>query len=108
MSSEFNNNDEFSNSGVAGEVVTQSAVSDKSKAVAALLSFFLGMLGIHRFYLGRVGSGAVMLIMGVIGAITTGILIGFVLLAIVGIWDIVDFFRILCNGLTDGQGRKLK
>lgn len=54
--------DEFNNSGVAGEVVTQSTMSDKSKVAAALLSFFLGMLGIHRFYLGRVGSGAVMLI----------------------------------------------
>ena len=37
---------EFNNTGTAREVVTQSTLSDKSKVVAALLSFFLGALGI--------------------------------------------------------------
>jgi TM2 domain-containing membrane protein YozV len=31
--------------------------------VAALLAFFLGALGIHRFYTGRTGSGIVMLVL---------------------------------------------
>lgn len=100
--------DEFNNSGVVGEVVTQSTLSDKSKVAAALLSFFLGMFGIHRFYLGRVGSGVAMLILSIIGGLTTGIIVGFVLLFIVGIWDVVDFFRILFNNLGDAQGRKLR
>ena len=34
----------------------------KSKIVAALLAFFLGGLGIHKFYLGRIGSGIVFLL----------------------------------------------
>ena len=100
--------DEFNNSGVVGEVVTQSTMSDKSKVAAALLSFFLGMLGIHRFYLGRVGSGAVMLICTVLGWLTAGIIVGFGLIAIVAIWDLIDFIRILCNSLVDAQGRKLR
>lgn len=100
--------DEFNNSGVAGEVVTQSTLSDKSKVAAALLSFFLGMLGIHRFYLGRVGTGAAMLILTVLGWLTSGIVIGFVFLFVVGIWDVIDFFRILFNSLGDAQGRKLR
>ena len=37
--------------------------SDRNKYVAALLAFFLGVFGIHRFYLGRTGSGAVMLVL---------------------------------------------
>jgi TM2 domain-containing membrane protein YozV len=37
--------------------------SDKSRLVAALLAFFLGVLGIHRFYLGRNGSAIVMLLL---------------------------------------------
>ena len=37
--------------------------TDRNKYVAALLAFFLGMLGIHRFYLGRTGSGIVMLVL---------------------------------------------
>ena len=100
--------DELNNNGVAGEVVTQSTMSDKSKAVAALLCFFLGALGIHRFYLGRIGSGVAMLICTVLGGLTTAILVGFGLIAIVVIWEVIDFIRILCNSLVDAQGRKLR
>ena len=100
--------DEFNNNGVVGETVTQSTLSDKSKVAAALLSFFLGMFGIHRFYLGRVGSGVAMLVLSIIGWLTTGIIVGFVLLFVVGIWDVVDFFRILFNDLGDAQDRKLR
>lgn len=100
-------NDEFTNSGVAGEVVTQSTVSNKKKVVAAVLCFFLGSFGVHRFYLGQAGSGAVMLVLELIGWLTTGIFIGFALLVVTGIWSVIDFFRILFNGMTDAQGRKL-
>lgn len=34
----------------------------KSKGIAYLLWFFFGLLGIHRFYLGKVGSGVVYLL----------------------------------------------
>jgi TM2 domain-containing membrane protein YozV len=37
--------------------------NDRNKIVAALLAFFFGPLGLHRFYLGRTGSGIVMLIL---------------------------------------------
>ena len=100
-------NDEFVNNGVVGEVVTQSTISDKKKIVAVLLSLFLGTFGVHRFYLGRAGSGAAMLVMSILGWLTTGIFVGFIFVAIVGIWDVIDFFRILFNGMTDSQGRKL-
>jgi TM2 domain-containing membrane protein YozV len=36
---------------------------DRNKIVAALLAFFFGPLGLHRFYLGRTGSGIVMLVL---------------------------------------------
>ena len=32
-------------------------VSPKSRLVALLLCFFLGVLGVHRFYVGKVGTG---------------------------------------------------
>ena len=99
---------EFSNSGVVSEVITQSTISDKSKVVAALLCFFLGWLGVHRFYLGRVGTGVVMLIFTLLGWFTWEILIGFGFMAIVAIWELIDFIRILCNSLVDTQGRKLR
>lgn len=59
--------------------------SEKNKFVAALLAFFLGTLGIHRFYLGRVGSGIVMLVltMTIIGLLATGL------------WALIDAVRYL-------------
>lgn len=100
--------DEFSNNGSVGVVVTQSTLSDKSKTVAALLCFFLGMGGFHRFYLGRVGTGVIILLLTGAGAFTTGLLFGFGLLGIAGLWVVIDFFRILFNGLKDAQGRTLR
>jgi len=64
--------------------VEQSAGSGgKSQLVAALLCFFLGGLGIHRFYLGYTWQGVVQLLTG--GGC--------------GIWALIDFIRILTGGL---------
>ena len=53
--------------GAAPPVPARTAVpterSERNKFVAALLAFFLGPLGVHRFYLGRVGSGIAMLVL---------------------------------------------
>lgn len=47
--------------------------SERDKLIAALLAFLLGTLGIHRFYLGRIGSGIAMLLLSctVIGLFVT-------------------------------------
>lgn len=101
-------NDEFSTSGMAGEVITQSTLSDRSKGSAALLALFLGTFGVHRFYLGRAGSGAIMLVFTLLGIFTSFFLIGFAIIAFTAFWAFIDFIRILVGGLTDGQGRKLR
>ena len=64
----------------------------KSKVTAALLCFFLGAFGIHRFYTGKIGTGVLQLI-------TLGGL---------GIWAIIDFIMILTGSFLDANGGKLK
>jgi TM2 domain-containing membrane protein YozV len=79
--------------------VAQAAMSpvrrDRIKIVAALLAFFLGVFGAHRFYLGRTGSAVLMLVL-------TCTLFG---MAITGIWALVDFVRFLAmsNGEFDDR-----
>ena len=58
---------------------------DKNKIVAALLAFFIGTLGIHRFYLGRNRSGIMMLLLSCT-------LVG---LLITGPWALIDSVRYL-------------
>jgi TM2 domain-containing membrane protein YozV len=66
-------------------------MSDKKILPAFLLCFFLGFLGIHRFYVGKTGSGVAQLL-------TCGGL---------GIWALVDLIIIATGGFTDKNGNKL-
>lgn len=59
--------------------------NDRNKIVAALLAFFIGTLGIHRFYLGRTGSGIVMLVLSIT-------LVG---LLVTAPWALIDMVRYL-------------
>ncbi|GAA0310225.1 TM2 domain-containing membrane protein YozV [Gracilibacillus halotolerans] len=74
-------------------------VNQKSIAVAYILWFFFGMLGIHRFYTGRTGTGIVQLLLSLFGWATTFLIIGWFILPIVGIWLFIDIFLIpgLCR-----------
>ena len=65
--------------------------SDKKILPAFLLCFFLGMLGVHRFYVGKIGTG-------ILHLITLGIL---------GLWTLVDFVMIIIGKFRDKQGRPL-
>lgn len=67
-------------------------VSPKLRLVAALLCGFFGPLGIHRFYVKKIGTGILMIL-------TAG---G------VGIWVIIDFIRIVLGKFTDKNGLLLK
>ena len=66
----------------------------KSTGAAYLLWFFLGGLGGHRFYLGRVVSGILMLLLFVFGWILLPVGVGVFLLILVGLWALVDAFLI--------------
>ncbi len=67
-------------------------LSEKGFVPMILLCFFLGGLGVHRFYAGKIGTGILMLL-------TLG---GF------GIWTIVDFIMIVTGNFKDGEGKPVK
>lgn len=66
----------------------------KSVGVTYLLWLFLRGLGGHRFYAGKTGSAIVILALTVIGAFLIFAGVGLFLLAIVGIWVLIDAFLI--------------
>ena len=63
----------------------------QSKSTMAILCFFLGGLGIHRFMMGYTGIGILMLLTG----------------GVCGILTLVDFIRILTGGLKMADGQDL-
>ena len=80
-------------------VPTQTALQPKSKAVAALLAFFLGTFGIHNFYLGYTGRGLAQLLITVL-TLGSGIIV-------TGIWAFIEFILILTGLIKDKFGRPL-
>lgn len=83
-------------------------VSEKSRLAATLLAFFLGQFGIHRFYLGKVGTAAVMLILGILGWATVWFGVGAIFLVVVGVWALVDFIFAVAGLTKDKEGRPIK
>ena len=67
-------------------------VGDTSYIVTALLSLFVGYLGVDRFYVGKVGTGLLKLF--TLGGI--------------GVWWIIDLILIYTGSFTDKAGMKLE
>jgi TM2 domain-containing membrane protein YozV len=67
-------------------------ISEKGFVPTLLLCFFLGALGVHRFYVGKIGTGILMLL-------TLGGL---------GIWSLIDFIMIAVGSFKDARGNVIK
>jgi TM2 domain-containing membrane protein YozV len=79
----------------------------KSKVVAALLCFFLGMFGVHRFYLGYTTIGIVQLVLTAVGFITLILGVGLLMLIGISIWVFIEFILILIGNIKDVKVNKL-
>ncbi|MDD2371479.1 MAG: TM2 domain-containing protein [Firmicutes bacterium] len=62
--------------------------SSKSRLTALLLCIFVGVLGIHRFYVGKTGTGILWLLTG----------------GICGIGTLIDLIMIIVGSFTDQAG----
>tara|TARA_Y100000992_G_scaffold281913_1_gene230021 strand:+ start:86 stop:406 length:321 start_codon:yes stop_codon:yes gene_type:complete len=70
---------------------SSSPVSDSQWVVTLLLAFLLGVIGAHRFYVGKTGTGILMLL-------TLGGL---------GIWILIDLILIVTGQFTNKDGEKI-
>lgn len=77
----------------------------KSALLAYVLWFFLGWFGLHRMYLGRIGSGVAMLLLQGVSWLTHFILIGYLGFAILALWWLID--AILIPGMTRAYNNRL-
>jgi hypothetical protein len=66
-------------------------VSPRSRLVAAVLCFLFGVVGAHRFYVGKTGTGILMIF-------TVGGL---------GFWAMIDLILILFGVFRDVEGRRV-
>ena len=65
--------------------------SEKDWLVTLLLCIFLGGIGVHRFYAGKIGTAILQLIT----------------LGGCGIWTLVDLIMIITGSFTDKDGNKI-
>jgi hypothetical protein len=81
---------------VLGIPVAEEAVSPKSRLIVTLLAALpfamFGVGGIHRFYLGKIGTGVVQLV-------TFGGLI---------VWQFIDFIMAVSGNMKDKEGRVIR
>ena len=66
--------------------------SDKSFVATLILCLLLGSFGVHRFYVGKIGTGIIMLL-------TLGGL---------GVWQLIDIIRIAIQKFSDSNGAVIK
>jgi TM2 domain-containing membrane protein YozV len=65
--------------------------SPRSRLVALLFCILLGVFGVHRFYVGKIGTGILMLV-------TLGGL---------GIWNLIDLILIAVGSFRDKEDRRV-
>lgn len=66
--------------------------SDKEWLVTLLLSLFLGTIGVHRFYVGKIGTGVLQLIT----------------LGGCGVWTLIDIIMIVTGNFKDKDGNVIQ
>ena len=93
-------------------------VSPKSRLAVTLLAWFLGYFGVHRFYLGKIFTGLVILLLATIGygvGFVFGLseavgaaMIGWLMVGLAYLWAIIDFIMAVAGAMKDKDGKPIK
>jgi uncharacterized membrane protein YvbJ len=78
--------------GCGASLAENGDISPKSRLATSLLAWYLGWLGVHRFYLGKIGTGILMIL-------TFGGL---------AIWTIIDFIIAVTGNMKDKDGKLIR
>jgi len=101
-------------------------ISSKSRLPATLFACFLSAFGAHRFYLRKMGTATIMLLLGIFGIVSyvlslailghstfpiwvgIVILVGLISLLAVAIWALVDFIFVVSGRMKDREGEPIR
>ena len=77
---------------------------------ALILCWFLGFFGVHRMYVGKIGSGFLMLYATIVSAciIYMDLVLGLIAFTAVGAFVVNDFLRIATKTFKDCQGNYIE
>ena len=83
----------------------------KSRVVAAALALVLGQLGLHRFYLGKILTAALQLLLTAAAYVIFLFVlsgVGYALLTAAATWIVIDFMMIVSGKTKDARGVPVK
>ena len=96
-------------------------ISPKSRLAVTLLTCLIGVLGAHRFYLGKIRTAVGMLALSVLFCVfyILGLALGYpvedllsllsmLCMAAVGIWALIDFIFAITGKMKDKEGKLIK
>ena len=67
------------------------SISEKSGIACLLFLLLLGPLGLHRFYVGKIGTGILFLLTG----------------GLLGLWWLIDLIILIIGSYTDAEGSRV-
>lgn len=82
--------------------------NNKQKLVAGLLAIFLGVYGVHNFYLGYTKKAVIQLVCTLVGLVLSILIIGAFVVFGIAIWALVEGIMIFTGKIaTDAHGNPL-
>jgi TM2 domain-containing membrane protein YozV len=99
------NNPQYASAAVPAAV---GGISPKSRLITLILLILVGQLGVHRFYVGKVGTGIVQLLLTIVGYATIVLVLGFIPLTAMWIWLVIDLIMLLVGKFKDSHGAAIE